>query len=405
VNTVVDLLSDPTGWTASVGASIEPVNQHAQLIAGNNSASLVFKFTEEDAYVEKTFSTPIDITGFPQIVLHAWSRFFKTHSYEKPADFYYDIDFGDSVKRLLQVRPTWEYSEIDVGALVSITKIRITSRQNISDYLVVSNCLACVDELPIDIFRGVKEQIEWEINQNLGDGILVGTCDTDQGQKTLSLKTTDETKELNFVEKHAVVKLKKNSTSERHQLWDFLDRKWSMTSLYDGKEILNSMNGASVYLTLPVEFGQNEKEILSPGIVIWGLIGEPFERTSKLDEQVDSFQEDQASIRRDGQPIRWTIQIDVNSRSAELAAIMSHHVRRVLSKNKIWVNGKKVTINFLGAPTDEAPSQAYGQEIKLTYQASVEIIEDVYNRSVAFLANQAALTVNISKNLINHLGD
>lgn len=396
MNKVVDLLSDPTGWVVGGGATVEPVNQHAHLIAGNNAASLVFKFAALGDYVEKTFSEPIDIDGFPQIVFHAWSRWHRSHQYLKPDDFFYDIEFGDGVKRLVQIYPTWTHSEIDVGALTSITKIRITSRFDGEDFLIVSNCLACVDELPLDIFRGVKEQIEYEIDQNLGGGLLVGTVDTMEGDKKIEIPDAD------FVEKNAVVKLKKGLVSELHQLADFDGKKWSFTTLYDGKEILNGMDAGECYVYLPVEFGQNEKEILSPGIVIWGLTGEPFERGNKLDEQSDSWKEDEVALRRDGQPIRWTIQIDVNSRSAELASIMSHHVRRVLGKNKIWVNGKKITINFLGAPVNEDPSQFYGQEIKLTYQASVEIIEDVYNRSIAFLANQATMTFNIKKGLIAH---
>jgi hypothetical protein len=398
MNIPIDILSDPTGWTASGGASIEPVNEHKHLIAGNNSASLVFKFTDIGQSVEKIFATPIDITGFPQLVMHAWSRFHKLSNYEKPSDFYYDIELGDSVKHLLPIRPTWEYLEVDLGTLTSVTKLKITSRKVGEDYLIVSNCVACIDELPLDLFKGVKEQIEFEIDSVLGSGVLIGVCDSQEGDKKISLPETK------FIEKHSVIKIKKGAIEELHQVWDYDGSKWNFTSLYDGQSFLNSFDQADVYIHFPVEYGQNEKEILSPSIVIWGLVAEPFERGNKLDEQLDSWKENGVRTRRDGQPLRWTIQIDINSRSSELATVLSHYVRRVLSKNIIWVNGKKVQVNFDGAPTDEVPSQFYGQEIKLTYQASIEIIEDVYLRSVAVLSNAAtsSIQINAKNGLIIH---
>lgn len=383
-----------TGWTAANGASVEGLNGVAQYIAGNKDASLILKFKADAdpaplAYAEYVFGTPLPLNGAKEIVFHVWSQKKKAEYYEQSADFAYKIDFGGPDEYYVPIGKTFEHVVLSVSE-TQISRVRITALHRDVDYLILSFLTACTDQLPLDIFIGVKEQIELEILNDLSSGILVGTADIDEGSDLIDLNPK-------FLDRNSVIYAKKGAVVEKHQL-DVLDSKgrYKLTKLYDGPKWLNNMSAADVYLAFPVEYGQQEKEILTPGIVLWGLAPEQVLRTGKLDTVLDTWKTDgTVKYRREGETQKWSIQIDVQSRTVEPAAVASVFVRRALAKEKIWVNGRKVQIEYLGSPSEEQRVEGINELTKLSYLAQVEILEDVHMRGILDSAQAANLEVNI----------
>jgi len=391
MKTTIDNLTSATGWTGSGGGSVHGVNQHKEMIAGNLSASLIFRFTGAGSYVQKTFSTPIDASGMNQIVLSVWSQLNRKGRYETGDDFEYSIEVGTGNVFLLPVWQTFDAAVLQHPG-GSIDKVKITKINAGGDYLIVSNLIACIDELPIDIYDGAKEQIEHEAEAFSGsNGILLGTVSVSVGDSTLAVNYP-------WLRRYSVIRLVKGADSETHQLDDYDGTKFRFFDAYDGKNILRTMAGASLYVKMPVEYGQHEKEVLLPSIVIWNLAPEIIPRTGKTDLLNDTFKVDGSVMaRKEGETLNFFLNIDVTARQAEIDALMSYIVRRFITKQVVWVNGRKLKVDYMGIPSEELRSQSFSDIIHTTYQAAVEIREDVWERAQMHKAIQATLDVSIKE--------
>ena len=190
---VIDALSSATGWTnGGSGTITATVNQVPEYIAGlSNSASLLIHVPAGN--LNKTIQKTItfDLTGYTEITLHIWSRNFSYHGgdYLQASDFAYKIEFGDGKIYYLPTMHGFQDVTFYIGGTGAINEIKVTALHNQEDYLILSYLVAATDELPADIFQGIKEQLTAEVNAKYpsypggvqNKGILLGTLTATAG--------------------------------------------------------------------------------------------------------------------------------------------------------------------------------------------------------------------------------
>lgn len=391
----IDDFTTITGWTANPDAEIFGLEHNPEYIAGNLPASLIFHFMKKNAYVEKIFAQPISIADAKEIIFSVWSRWNRKGSFLSPDDFDYVIDFGNTETYFFPTRQTFDAVQFAMP-WTSVSKIRITKVTDGEDYLIVSNCLAARDEVDIDTLTGVLEELSLQKSLVFGNpyGLLIGTVSV--------YKDNDFVQKISpFLERQAVLTFVLGGYSEIHQL-DIMDgENFRFTKLYDGKTIKRTMVGASIYLNFPIAIGKQESEIIDPGFALWGITPDFLPRVTKLDTVRDSWRADSGHVgesqaRREGETMSWIIQIDVESRSAQMSTIASQIIRRVIGAQKVWVIGRRCKLEYLEGPVEEPRVDGVNERTKITYRVKIEIREDVFDRSLEYAAQSATLEINIS---------
>ncbi len=401
----IDLLNNTTGWASAGSITAYGVNQIPDFIAGlNNTGSLIVYIPagSQGQTIKKTISS--DLTGYNEVVLHVWSRnkWKLKNNYESSADFNYQIDFGGSAY-MLPTYAGFKPAVLYIKGTGAITQIQITPLYNDEDYIIISNLLAVKDEMPADIFDGLKAQILDELNKiynNVSNGvqdkgILLGQISSTTGDKSIYLKTG-----YNWLDKYSTILIDDGANSETHQIDNNDDRKFTFNTLYDGESIKHDHTLANMYMVIPVEYGLTEKEIILPGISIWGMTPEEIMRSTKLENVVDTFADDYSAYSRQS-PVTfmYNITLDCDARQHELLALASIACRNVIAKQQIWVNGQKLNLFFDASPEYIEPMEAVNEIPKMVYKCKVEIREDVWLRELLVGANSADLTVNIEDSI------
>jgi hypothetical protein len=259
--------------------------------------------------------------------------------------------------------------------------------------------VASRDELPADIFLGIKEQLTYDMNAFYpritngvaSRGILIGTVSGTAGATHINFSDS-----LKYIERYAVVYITNGVVSETHQLDTNDETSFFFTSLYDGQTLVNTLSGASVYLTLPCEFGLSEKEILLPGISVWGMAPEEVNHATKIEVTQDTFSTD-GSLQERLAPVNFKYQIGIacEARQNSILAIMSQVVRRFIAREYFWVNGKRINIRNPLASVYVEPAEGYNEIPKIQYSFEVEVREEVYDRTTDEPTTDVVITYNI----------
>gem|GEM_PF-4842603 len=378
-----------TGWTGSTPeASVHGLNQIPDYIAGlGNNASLIFKFSGAlNQYVEKDVS--FDLTNYDEIVFWIWSRNKKRkgYDYQNSGDFAYKIEFGTGDEFYIPTSYMFTDITINISGITTIDKIKITCLHNNEDYLIVSSIMAIKDELPLDIFQGLKEQLEYDIGLHyskissgvLNKGILIGSITgINSGDTSFILESG-----LPYAEKYAVIRFDDGINSEMHQIEKTDGTEFFFNSMHDGVSFLNDYTSANIYLTIPVEFNLKEKEIILPGIAIWGMNPEEIFRGSKIEEKRDTFKTDESVMSRQDQAIfKYNILVDGEARHDYLIAQMNRVIRTMIAREFIWVNNKKIDIKPSGPSTYVDPIEGYNEIPKIQYELNLEVKEELWDRT------------------------
>ena len=372
MKTVIDNITETTGWSASGGATVHGVNQIKEYIAGNNSASMIFGFNGINSYIEKSYSE--DVTDYDELVLWVMSVRKGISAYRYASDFIYKIDFGGD-EYYLYTRDEFSWIKIDISNINSISRLRITALHSNSDYLVLSYFIAVKNVFPLDIYQGIKEQIEYE-RDTFHTSNLIGTFSGSEGNNYIEFPD-----HVPYIERYSVIKIDDGSNNETHIIKEEVaNHKFYLGELYDGELLLHDYTNANVYLLYAVEFGTTQKEIILPGITVWGFAPEKETITNELDtdlEQVDvsgTFHEKQV-----GSYFRWPLLIDCECKDSwELLGDISNIVRKFLSKKLVWINGRKGYIDFDGSSIEMYPTEAFNIVPKVQYPAFTIVREDVY---------------------------
>jgi hypothetical protein len=367
-----------TGWAPQSGSNISAymLNSHPDYIANNLPSSVIFKFPQGNInkYIQKTIA--VDLTGYNEITFSIWSRNKTKDSYSQSNDFNYKIEFGTSDVFYV---PTYsrKLDQVTFGITgAPITKIKITALHNDEDYLIMSHMVGVFEELPLDLFNATKSAIENELTLKYSNGIYIGKTTVTAGATSFTITGSNQ-----FIERYTVVKITDGVNSEIHQVDSVNGNTYDLTSLYNDIAFLNNYTNADVYIIVPVEFGVSQKEIILPGITIWGMVPEPVYRGSALENVQDTFKTDDSSkTRREGRIQKYNILIDCEARHNEILAFISKIVRDWISKEALWINGNKLEVFNEGSPTEIEPTEVTDLIPKIQYTFSVEIKEEIFVR-------------------------
>ena len=361
-----------TGWVASAGASIVGVT--TAVTVGNLSQSLIASFSGIGSYITYTFTSPISVGDYEDLVLHVMSQFNGSASYKKADDFDYKIDFGESTKEYyLPVFAEINDASVHLDGVLTIDRIRITKLTAGADNLVLAYFNLHKQELPLDIFQGIKEQIEYHINKK--PKILVGTVSCTAGDKIITFAS-----EVPFLERYAVVELTNGTLTETHLIGFKDGLSFQFEKLFSGSTIINTM-AASVYLLSPVTYGTHQQEILLPSISIGGMEDENEHLTSGVFKLVDTFKTDGTFLeRKEGLYQKYALLIDIEARSNELIAKLAYSVRQMIGGKIAWVGGRKVYVEFESPAVYADQNESFNVIPKLEYVCVVKVKEDIFDR-------------------------
>jgi hypothetical protein len=402
MKTTIDALLTGAGWSGT--GTVYSTNAIPEYISGLNATSTLFKFTAINQYLEKTFTN--DLTDYDELTISIWSRNNKGLglNYLAADEFPYKIGIYSGTSTVHEYYLPTDNKLEPVTIKISegvITKIRITMLSAGEDYLVVSNLIASKDEMPLDIFQGMKEIIENTVSLNYGrirggitsKGIFLGNVTAAAGAKYILMPA------LKYLQKYSVFTITDGTHTETHQVEKTDEEEIELGRNYDGLTLLYSYTAAPMYLTIPVAFGQQEREVYLPGIAIWGMPGEELPMETKIGETRDSYNVDGSlSARYNPVNYKYTLQIDCEARHSELIGFMALMVRRVAAQEYVWINGKKFNIKVNSVPTAIEPTEGYNQIPKMSFMIDVNIREEMFDRVANVKTLVSTLTVTPEAN-------
>jgi hypothetical protein len=384
----VDALDSTTGWTNDGIGTITAlsVNQIPDYIAGINTGSLVISIPSGNNgnYIKKLVT--FNPAGYTEIVFHIWSRNKANEGldYKLSNEFAYKITFDDKNEFYVPTFNGFKDVGIYIKGLSVVTEIKITALHNDNDYIIISNMVAVRDEIPVDIYDGVKEQLIYELNRVYpqyddgvaNKGLLIGTITGTAGDDFIYNAAG-----FNWLDKYAVIKIDDGSNSEIHQIIETDQEQFKFNSEYDGAALLHSYTSANIYITIPVEKQMAEKDIILPGISISGMSPEETLRTSKIEEKRDTFNVNE-TVKSRLTPVLFSyiILLDIEARQDELLALGSLACRSMIGKQFCWINGRKINIFPEGLPVYLPAIQGYNEIPKLQYSMRIELKEDIFDR-------------------------
>lgn len=392
-----DNFDSMTGWTKTGTALIYGLNDHPELIAGNLLHSLILYFATDGDTCKKTFSSPIDVSAYKEIVFSVYSTNNGNYTYNNISDFVYKISFGSGKDYYLPVYSSMFEVVLDISSLTTIEYIEIEALTTGADYLVLSYGLLVKDQFPLDVFTGLQEQIQYEISQDAdAQSILVGTINAGTGDSSITFGGTHTP---DYLERYSKIKITDGVNTEYHHIKQREKGVYFFNSFYDGMNILHDYTNASVYLELPVISGMRQREIHLPGIALWTLESEKIFQNTGLDSVSDTwnYSTGLSGERQEGQYLNFPVLIDCESRHDEILALMSGIVRRTLGKRKLYVNGRMITFDFTERSREIEQTNIVEIVPKVQYIAYIQIKEDIYNRDYLYLTKTINTDLTITQ--------
>jgi len=367
----LDLLTSATGWSGPGGSGFT-VNQHADYIAEYLAGSLIIHIPAGSMGQAFTKSIgPIDITGYAEIVMSVWSRERKRVNVNRPADYFYKIQFDATHQFMLPTNLSFESVTFGVNAWTSADRITITPTTNAEDWLIISGCYALYDDLPLDMMQGVQLGIQQAVNQLIPSGIAIGTVSCLAGAISIAPSS------FKYLDRGAVVTITGGGHSETHQIERFDEAGVWFTSMYDGKTTLWPYTAAAFALTIPVVYGMMEKEAVIPAITIWGMASKDNQDTQDTFIVEDSMDPTgAASLRRMPWMQTFKILIDCEARSAQLLALISRCARMFLASSRVWCNARAHEMPYPAPAVYVEPDESVVQIPKLQYEVEIEVHEE-----------------------------
>jgi hypothetical protein len=375
----VDNLDTITGWVASdiVKFHIEFLNEIKDYIANDLSGSILIHSIDGSGETLTKTLTAIDVTDYQELVISIYSVKLGNTGwwYNDLDDFNYKIRFNGTMDYYMI--PTFSSLQpvtFDISSETEIDRIQLMCNHDTEDYLVVNWCVINKDQLPLDIYSSLKTKLETEVTRLLSNGYYIEDLDLAAGDTEITFSV-----DMPYIEKYACVYITDGINSESHQLLKGDELNYTMSSMYDGKSIINDYTGASCYVLPKVEYGL-QREIALPCIFISNLAPR-FERSGKIEWEYDSYKTDRTlSRRRLPQILKWSINIDCISRHNSILADLSEVVRKTVSPETLWLNGKKFQVYYEGDPVFQDFTDAAEIYPKITYVMELEMKEYFVDR-------------------------
>lgn len=362
-----------TGWTGSTGVTFSLVE--TEYLSNNLLASVGIHFpVTAESYAEYTFPTPISVGAFTDLVFHAVSKNKGRSIFRSTTDFAYRIEFQSSTDGyLLPITSGWHDITVRLGGVTAIHKIRIVSLTGVDD-ITVSSFMLAVQEIPLDILVGIKDQIEFHRGKLAKT--LIGSTTVATGDTSVTFSA-----DVPYIDKYVCIELVDGtSKSEIHQIGDKNGLHITFSDLLDGLSITACSGLCSVYLYVPVEYGKTQKEILLPSISVWSM--EPTEKgiSTGVAKVIDQWAEDGSVLERtEGIYQDYDILIDCESRQTEILALLAYIVRRTIGHRIVWINGRMSYLTFYGNAKEILPTESFNVIPKIEYTCHVEVKEDIFD--------------------------
>jgi hypothetical protein len=394
MKTVFDNFDSITNWSASGGASIIGVNDIAEFIAGELSHSVILKFNGLGSYCNKAYASPITVGDYTHLIIHVWSQTKGSNHYERDSDFSYKIDIGSGKEYYLKAPDGFDDVFLDITGVTTIDRIRITALTSAVDHLVLSYGVLAKDELPYDIFVGLKEKIDALIAADISTEFLVGAItDVTAGDDSIRFLSCPV-----WINRYSKIMISDGVHTEYHHISKVDGYTLYFSKMYDGSVLKYSYSSASVYMCFPVEFGKYESEIILPSVSIWGLSPEHKPIESDIQTDLDTWKTD-GSVNESttGQWFSYSLLIDCESMSVELLTEISKVVNKIIARKSLWVNGRKCFIEFAGAPSVIDPTEVVANIPKIQYACTVTIKQDIWDKTRIPLT----ITINNDYDIIN----
>lgn len=371
----IEAFDSLTGWSINSPSTVF-LNTFPSLVATlRNTVSLAATFDRADTVrtLTKTFA-PVDVSDYQFFVFHMWSENKGKQEYLRSveAEFDYKIRLNDTAEYFIPLKTTFTDININIEDITTIDRIEITALHSNTDTIVLSEGVVEFEQMPEDLLDEVQFHLEYYLNRNLGNGVLLGTINTTAGD------TTIDTSGYPHLDRFAVFLITDGTNSERHQIAEVNDvsNVATLTDNFDGTSITNTFSGAQIYVTFPVYINPDETVVRLPGISLWGITPESVLRTGKLDRFIEAYKTNGEVVERiEGHIWFYTILMNSESRSAGLLSSMTKAIRDFIANELIWVNGRKHELYFETIPTENRPQSGVDIIPSVQYQASVEVIE------------------------------
>jgi len=393
MKSVIDNLNALAGWTSSGTMSAAILNDHPEYISGGNTSSIIISVPAGNTgkYIQKSIT--FDPSGYDEVVLSIWSREKTTENPEMlAANYHYKIDFGTGEEYYLPTPEKFSQVSFYISGAATFNKIKITALHNDEDYLCISYLVAVKEQMPLDLFNAARDELRTRIDSYTTLNKFVGNVTALAGDTSISITGTRQ-----FLDRYAVIKITDGINTEYHQIEVYDEEACGFNGLYSGTKILNNFTAANVYLYIPVEFGVDSKDIILPGISIWGITPEMILRGSALEDIFDNFTVavEGASRRREGHIYKFNILIDVEARHYEILNLMSEVVRKFIAREILWMNGLRYEIKDEGIPTAVEPVESYEFIPKIQYNFHIEFKEEIWTRTILPMLTNPVTTAYI----------
>ena len=381
-----------TGWSISSPSSLS-LNDFPDKIAGLNENSILAYFAATDTTKVLTKSyTSVDLTNYETLILSLASKNFGKNNYDD-VEFNYRIKINDTDEYYLPIKETFTDINISLEGVSALDRIEITADHEGEDYIWISEIILEKENVVLDMMNSVKEHIEFELEEVIGDGVLLGTVSGS------ALDTSIERPDAAYIEQYMVFLIDDGNNSEVHQI-DDIDHVGNITfmSTFDGKTLKNTYANAEMRLQFPVVINPDERDIKIPGIVVWGFVPTPIYRTGKLDTFTDAYKVDGNFIqRKEGQLMTIPIQIDCEARQASLLDIAARAVRFWLENKTVWVNGRFHEVDWSEPAIETQPQTGIDIIPKVQYNLNIETQEIFSDRELVAPAGEATIDVTIRR--------
>lgn len=388
----IDHVNDETGWNITSPSEID-VNSFSDKIAGLNNGSLVVNFSASDTArtLSKSYAS-IDLENWDTLIINLASKNYGKDDFTDQK-FWYKIMVNNTDGFYLPIRSTFTDINIALDGINTLDRIEITALHESQDYIWVSEIVLEKEDVVLDMLANVKEHIEFELNLAIGKGIQIGTLSGQSGEEELDFPNAD------YKEQYLVFLIDDGVNSEEHQI-DDIDEIGHVTlkKTFDGDSLLNTYTNANIYLKFPVEINPDERNIMIPGIVVWGFVPTPIYHTGKLDTVIEAYNLDGSFIQRfEGQFMNIPVQIDCEARQASLLNISTKAIRSWLEKEIIWINGRYHALSWIEPAIELQPQTGIDIVPKVQYNINIETQESFANRETLAPAGQAEIDINVRR--------
>ena len=383
---LLDNTSSATNWS-----NVRQVNEIPDYITNDFAGSLVFE-TAQGVVAENT-SLSINVSEYDEIVCNIFVVGKEGVGFTQKSDFHLEIIIngtGYFVPNYSILAPV----SFPLDGITTITSIGFRHNFPTTENIVVSGIWAVTDEFPVDIYAGIKERLDTEISDLYTYGVRIGTLSGSTGDTSVTI-----TGDNSYVQRYAVIAVNDSSNVDFYQLINGDERRYGIGGIYN-TSLVRDYSNADVWIYFPVDFGFLEEEIAVPSIHIWGFAPQPILFDSKADERIYAYSGDSFYVKRVGQLVEYTLQLEVTARTYEVLNMLTRAVRIFLGKEIIWVNGRQCDFTYDTNSSYIEPVDADELLPRVVYNFRIRIREDIWQRITRASALPATLTTNLRSQVV-----